>query len=115
MRIAYWSTDPVNLDLARNYADERALTLCPMFPRDRDAEETFDAAIYDLDFLGPDLRRRILADLSFVPHQHPVAVHSFNLEEFEIALLRKQGVAVRRRLEIELFELLCRPALAQPA
>jgi hypothetical protein len=49
MRIAYLSTDEVNVHLAEAMAAGCGLTLCPLAPKDPPPDEEFDALLYDWD------------------------------------------------------------------
>jgi len=108
MRIAYLSTDEVNLDLARRWASTCGCEVVPLTPRDPRPNGEYDAAIYDLDFLPPMLRQRVLTDLSRGSWHGPVAVHSYNLGAQQVRDLHVRGVHVRRRLEREVLVLLRR-------
>jgi hypothetical protein len=99
MRIAYLTTDEVNPDLAGRWADTCGCEVIPLSPSDPLPDGDFDAAIFDLDFLLPPLRQKVLAILLSDPLHFPVAVHSYNLRRRQANALRARGVLVRRRLE----------------
>jgi hypothetical protein len=99
MRIAYLTTDEVNPDLARRWAQTCGCEVIPLSPRDPLPDGEFDAAIYDLDYLLPPLREQVLTSLLSRPLHCPAAVHSFNLRKRQATALRTRGVLVRRRLE----------------
>jgi hypothetical protein len=111
MRIAYFTTDEVNLDLARRWARRIGCQLIPLSPREPLLDDQFDAVIYDLDYLPSELRRELLASLRNDPLPGPCAVHSYNLKRREAEALRFWGVQVRRRLQPGLFLRLRREAL----
>jgi hypothetical protein len=108
MRIAYLSTDEVNLDLARRWAKTCRCEVIALSPRDPLPDGGCEAAIYDLDFLPPTLRQQVLTNLFRGPQHCPVAVHSYNLDDQQVRDLRARGVFVRRRLERAILELLRR-------
>jgi len=111
MRIAYLSTDEVNLDLARRWARKCGCKVVPLGPRHPLPNGDHEAAIYDLDFLPPVLRQQVLSRLLRGPRDGPIAVHSYNLGEQQVADLRSRGIHVWRRLERAIFLLLRRDAL----
>jgi hypothetical protein len=110
MRVAYMTTDVVNLDLAYTLAAECDAGLHPLFPKDKSLPEQIAGLVYDLDSLGSQRRREIVEDLLATPLLYPVAVHSYNLEETEIASLQAAGVLVYRRLEAEVLMDVCQAA-----
>jgi hypothetical protein len=99
MRIAYLTMDEVNPDLAGRWADTCGCEVIPLSPSDPLPDGNFDAAIFDLDYLLPPLRQKVLAILLSDPLHCPVAVHSYNLRQRQANALRARGVLVRRRLE----------------
>jgi len=103
MRIAYRTTDEVNPDLARRWAQMCGCQVIPLSPHDPLPNGDFDAVIYDLDHLLPPLRQQVLTTLLSGPLHGPVAVHSYNLRQRQADALRARGVMVRRRLEREIF------------
>jgi hypothetical protein len=106
MLIAYLTTDEVNQHLAVNLAEECGETVCLVMPSDPPPDEDFDAVVYDWDYLPAPRQQVILAELLAGRPSRPVAVHSYNLEEDCAKALRRQGVAVYRVLEPEVFQLL---------
>jgi hypothetical protein len=107
MLIAYLTTDDVNQDLALRLAEDCGETLCPLPPREA-PDDSFDAVVYDLDFLPPSLRESVLAELSSGRPLRPAAVHGYNLDERQEEVLLKNGVAVFRRLDADVFQFLAR-------
>ncbi|HEV3262018.1 MAG TPA: hypothetical protein VG013_34525 [Gemmataceae bacterium] len=106
MRIAYLTTDEVNMDLAGNLAAACDITVDLWSPRDAEPDGQFDALLYDLDYLPTAHRRAVLVRLLSGPVSHPVVVHSYSLEPDQEAALRARGVAVYRRLGRKLFRIL---------
>lgn len=115
MRIAYWTTDFVNMNLARQWAEECGASLEQLFVKDRELEKGADAVLYDLDYLPPDNQREILARLTNGRLNHAAAVHSYNLADELSAALHTRGIAVGRRLERGLIERLHEMVLAAQA
>jgi hypothetical protein len=104
MRIAYWTVDEVNLALARDLADAHGATIDQATTKDKDPTRDADAVLYDLDVLAPTMRQDILSRLILSPLLLPVAVHSYNLEDFQIDRLAVQGIAAFRHLASEVFD-----------
>jgi hypothetical protein len=115
MRIAYWTTDEVNADLAVRIGAAVAVDLDLCTPRDAAANGRYDAVVYDWDYLPSKQQRDLLAELLGCPLRCPVALHSYALEDTLTAALRERGVAVFHRLQPELFLLLQRMAGADHA
>jgi hypothetical protein len=103
MRIAYLTTDEVNLELASRLAADQQAQLEVIWPRDEPPDGRFDAVLYDLDCLPPPLRRQLLTNLAAGRAPRTAAVHSYALEGEPIKALLGQGVIVRRRLRATLF------------
>ena len=101
MAIVYLTLDEVNRDLAARYATvaEVQLELLEL----RDDLAPCDAVLYDLDFLPPDYRDRLLAEKTIVRSDAPIAVHGYNLTAGQRGKLRRRGVIVARRLCVALF------------
>jgi len=106
MRIAYLTTDEVNLDLAGDLAAACGVTVDIWSPRDPETDGQFDAVLYDLDYLPTAHRQAVLLRLLSGPVSHAVVVHSYNLEPDQEEALRARGVAVYRRLGRGLFRIL---------
>jgi hypothetical protein len=103
MRIAYLSTDEVNVHLAGAMAAACGLTLCPLAPKDPPPEE-FDALLCDGDSWPVGQQPEELAEL----HAGAVAVHGYHLEGGQAESLCRHGVAVYRRLQPKVFRFLRR-------
>lgn len=112
MRIDYWTTDFVNLNLARQWAEECGASLEQILPKDHPAENGCDAVLYDLDYLPADIQQEILARLTNGRLDQAAAVHSYNLEDALVAALQARGVVVERRLHKRLVERLRQTRLA---
>lgn len=103
MLISYLTLDEVNQQVAREIAQACRVILHLLTLDDASARSVRDPVVYDLDYLPPERRQQILAELlSDSPHGI-VAVHSYNLADRQIARLRRNGVAVFRRLERRVF------------
>jgi hypothetical protein len=108
MRIAYLSTDEVNVHLAEVMAAACGLTLCPLAPKDPPPDEEFDALLYDWDSWPSRQQPEVLAKLLAGDLPHAVAVHGYNLEDGQAEALRRHSVAVYRRLQPRVFRFLWR-------
>ena len=106
MIAGYLTTDDVNWESGKQFADERQDTLHAWLPKDGVPDERFDVLIYDLDYLAFDRneREQLVQALSSEKLSCLVAVHSHNLDDAQIEALRSNGVFVFRRLEPELFD-----------
>jgi hypothetical protein len=77
-------------------------------PKDPSPDEAFDAVLYDCDFWPIKDQREVLAESLAGYGTRVVAVHGYNLEDDQAEALRRQGVAVYRRLRPRLFRFLRR-------
>src|SRR5262245_24695315 len=102
MRIAYLSIDEVNQDLATRLCEGRGDSLEVLEARDPPPDGRFDAVVYDLDCLSATDRQRLLSALTDAPCPRPVAVHGYGLEDGQANALRRNRVAVYRRLDPQL-------------
>lgn len=102
MRIAYWTTDVVNFSLAQELVEAAGGRVDLRFPSEAGQAEECQAVLYDLDYLGAEMRSRVLARLLAGEESRPAAVHAYNLGEEEAVLLRRNGIAVFRRLDSRL-------------
>jgi hypothetical protein len=99
MRIAYLTTDEVNLDYAAKFAEGVGATLSLLFPKDPAPDGWFDAVLYDLDSLPPKERRELLSHLLGGALPYPRGVHSYNLTREQVTGLRRLGITVTKRLK----------------
>jgi hypothetical protein len=105
---AYQTHDEVNADLARTLCDHCGLAVEVTDLRDQPPGERHRAVAYDVDSLPEAERRQLLAVLQSTWPPRPVALHSYNLKGATVTELRKQGVAVFRRLDERAFRHLAR-------
>ena len=110
MRIAYFTTDEVNQDLAVRMAENCGIALHAVSPNDAPPDGRFDAVLYDWDYWPVHWRREILQELLRTPVCGIVALHAYHLEDEQVQALQLNGVATFRRLELEIFEFLARKA-----
>ena len=82
MRIAYFTSDEVNLDWAQRWASTCGCEVIAMSPSDSPNGDC-DATIYDLDFLLPTYGEEVLSVLLSRPLPSPAAVHSYNLRRHQ--------------------------------
>jgi hypothetical protein len=106
MRIAYWTVDEVNLSLAREFAEVNGAMIEQVLWKNSSTQDV-DAILYDLDFLPPDLCGEALPGLMASPPPRPAAVHGYNLEDGQIEILERHGIAVHRSLDSQVLGCLC--------
>jgi hypothetical protein len=104
MLVAYFTTDDVNLALALDFAARQGITIHPLEPRDGAAPGHCDALLYDWDFWPAGRREQALAELLAAPACRPVALHGYSLQEEQAEALSRRGVAVHRRLRLQVFQ-----------
>jgi hypothetical protein len=105
--IAYLSIDEVNGNQAVRLGEGRGVQVEIVWPRDQPPDGRFDAVVYDLDCLTPTDRQRLLSQVLAAPSPRPVVVHGYGLDDSQADALRRNGIAVYRRLEPALFSGLC--------
>ncbi len=110
MFISYVSPDEVNQDLAARLAEERGVTLVSFASLAEMPLVPYPAVIYDVDYLTPEDRQRVFDELTGRPLTHVAGVHSYNLHAGRKKALRRNGVAVHRRLQGAWFGRLVREA-----
>jgi hypothetical protein len=108
MRIAYCTTDDMNCHLAEEMAATYGLTLFLVASKDPPPNEGFDAVIYDWDYWPVGKQSEVLAELLAGHGTRAVAVHGYNLDDGQAEALRRQAVAVYRRLQAKVFRFLRR-------
>jgi len=113
MRYAYLTLDEVNQDWAERLAAQDGGELDVVSPRDIAAPGPFDALLVDLDSLPPGYRKAVLDDLLTGKQEGQTAVHSYHLRIRDARVLRRRGVIVARRLEVEIFHRLRKALAAQ--
>ncbi len=110
MKIAYFTTDQANEDLALQMADRCGMTLYPVTLADPPPDHRVDVVLYDWDSLPwLELKQRLADSLARTPFCL-IAVHSSSLEEDEVQGMHQDGVAVFHNLEPTVFEVLRRLA-----
>jgi hypothetical protein len=103
MRIAYASSDEVNLALAREMAAECGAVVDDKAWDGGSRDDHHDARIYDLDHLPGQRHQEVLSELLSDGPSCPVAVHGYNLSD-ELAIgLQINGVDVFHRLDVDVF------------
>ena len=103
MRIAYFTTDEVNQDLAVRMAECCGATVYLLSPQDTPPDGCFDAVLYDWDYWPVASRREVLQQLLAAPAPGLVAIHGYHLDEEHAAALQRNGVVMFRRLEPRIF------------
>src|SRR5262249_32480935 len=111
MRIAYLTTDEVNLDQARHLAKAQRITLCHLTPGEATPGDLFDAVLFDRDYWPMESRAETLATLVAGCGNCPVALHSYNVDQAEEEALRDEGVAVHRMLDADVLASLRRAVI----
>ena len=103
MRVAYLTVDEVNQEMAAELAARCHVTVEPVSFRDWPLQRPFDAVVYDLDSFPKAERAEVLTKLLNSLALYPVAVHSYSLTEGQVRRLRRNGIAVHRRLTEAVF------------
>jgi hypothetical protein len=114
MRIAYMTTDEVNLALAVRMARLCEATVDDLRPADKAGHRRFhfDAILYDFDVTPPHERSALIAEiLSGTPRCNAKAVHGYGLSEEQAETLREGGVTVAWSLDLDLIRSLHDAAL----
>ena len=111
MRIAYVTTDEVNLSMAARMAATYRAAVCPLSPAVVPPYGQFDGVLYDLDGVPRHRRPAMLAEVLSVAPTRPSAVHGYDLSREQAEALRRCGVAVARQLDPALFRGLRRAVL----
>ncbi len=106
-RIAYLTANEVNHTLALRMAQQCGVPLVRNPPDCVPPRGTLIARLHDLDHVPRQQKEAILEDLLTGPTTVPVAVHSYNLGEDQMASLHANGVIVARSLEPALVRRLC--------
>ena len=113
MRYAYLTLDEVNQDWAERLAAQVDAEVAVVSPRDILPPGPFDALLVDLDSLPAGYRKAVLDDLFARKQEGQSAVHSYRLRIRDVRVLRRRGVIVARRLDVEIFERLRKALAAQ--
>ena len=103
MRVAYFTTDEVNEDLAVQLAEDCGASLDSFTPKDAPPTAEYEAIVYDLDHLPRETDSDMVRDLLAKPQAFPAAVHSYRLEHKQALALRQHGFAVYSRLDSKVF------------
>jgi hypothetical protein len=74
------------------------VAVAPVSFRDWPLQGPFEAVVYDLDSFPEAERAEVVTKLLSGPALHPAAVHSYHLAAGQAQRLRRNGVAVHRRL-----------------
>jgi hypothetical protein len=102
-QIAFLSQDPVQEAYAREIASDYGVDLQVWFPRDPSRIGEYAAVICDLDCWPTDGQDQWLSELKAARPSCPVAVFSYQLNAKRATALRRQGIAVFRRLSPAVF------------
>jgi hypothetical protein len=103
MRIAYVTTDEVNLALAARVAAEFGAVISAQLPNDPPLDGLFDAVLYNLDDVPRDKRSALLEGFCRGKPAHPTAVHGYDITDGQARTLNRHGVAAARRLHRDLL------------
>jgi hypothetical protein len=101
--VAYLTVDEVNQDVAVELATRSHVTVEPVSFRDLPLGRPFDAVVYDLNSFPEAEREEVVTKLLSSLALYPVAVHSYHLAAGQVQRLRRNGVAVHRRLTEAVF------------
>jgi len=94
MRIAYVSTDEVDLALAAQMAAECGAEVSTLLPQDPPPDGLFDAVLYNLDDMPKDQRAALLDELRRRLPERPTAVHRYDITVEQAGALNRDGEAI---------------------
>lgn len=104
MNIAYLTTDDVNGALAALFAGHAGMNLSLAAPYRPAHLDRADGIVLDLDYLPAGTVARLLDGTHDVQAvRRPIAVHGYNIDDGRADQLRNRGVAVFRRLDVNVF------------
>jgi hypothetical protein len=103
MRIAYLTTDEVNLILAMKLARRLDASVSMVGTGSRVSTDRFDAVLHDLDAVPRDQRSAFLERVGLGPPARPTAVHGYGITEEQAEALRRHGIAVAHRIDSSLI------------
>jgi hypothetical protein len=110
MRIAYLTTDEVNLILAVKFARRLGASVSMAGTRSPVSTDRFDAVLHDLDAVPRDQRSAFLERVGLGTPARPTAVHGYCVTEKQAEALRRKGIAVAQRLDTGLIRGLLKEA-----
>jgi hypothetical protein len=113
-RIAYDTTDEVNLESATQTAQECGAYLRCLPDPVAAPGGSFAALLHDLDNVDVQRRQAIVGELLTGPLPFPVAVHGYCLGDEEMIVLQANGVVVSRQFKPDLVRVLCQAAVCTP-
>jgi hypothetical protein len=108
IRIAYHTTDEVNLGSAIQTAQECGASLAGLADPDVRPGGSFAALLFDLDHVDSRRGRAIVSELRSRPAPFPVAVHGYDLGDEDMTDLHANGVLASRQFDPEVVRALCR-------
>jgi hypothetical protein len=111
VRIAYMTADEVNRHLAASMAEGCGVTLDALPVEDEpsgvhldEVLDRYDAILLNLDDAMPPRRREILKGLLGSAEPRRIAVHGYDLDDEQVALLHGHGISAARGLDAGLLE-----------
>jgi hypothetical protein len=110
MRIAYMTTDEVNLLVAVEIARRLGVSVSMVGIGRPVSTARFDAVLHDLDVVPRDQRSAFLERIGLGLPDRPTAVHGYGFTDEQVDALREQGIAVAQRLRTGLIRGLVRAA-----
>jgi hypothetical protein len=108
IRIAYHTTDEVNLDSATQTAQEYGASLAGLADPDVRPGGSLAALLCDLDRVDSRRGQAIVNELRSRPAPFPVAVHGYDLGDEDMTVLHANGVIASRQFDPEVVRALCR-------
>jgi hypothetical protein len=114
MRVAYVSTDEVNLDLAERIAAKCGAEVHRHLPKDPSPTGFFDGVLYNLDDMASQEREAFLEGFRRGKPDRPTAVHGYDITEDQASALFRNGVAAARHLHANLLRFLVTAAQHNP-
>jgi hypothetical protein len=110
MRIAYMTTDEVNLIVAVKIARRLGASVSMLGTGGLVSTDRFDAVLHDLDAVPRDQRSAFLEWIGLGPPARPTAVHGYGITEEQAEALRRHGIAVAQRIHTGLIRELLKNA-----
>src|SRR5262249_23870697 len=106
--------------LATQMAAKYGAVVSQLRPGDAPPDGLFEAVLYNLDDLPSSERPAFLEGFCHEPPDRPTAVHGYDITDEQAESLRRQGIAVGKRLHRGLIRSLCQSvrrsrATVQPA
>jgi hypothetical protein len=103
MRIAYLTTDEINLILAKKLARRLGASISMVGTGSPVSTDRFDAVLHDLDAVPRDQQSTFIEWVGLGRADRPTAVHGYGITDEQAEALRRKGIAVAQRLDTRLI------------